>query len=120
MRYRKRCDFNIANFKFLAGMHVLHVINRLFDPLIFEHLLDYAMRRLGKKCQALPFALQLAKAVRVIGMFVGNQDAVEVIGLLPAQRFKAPQHFFFAQACIDKESGVFGLKQRGVARTTRS
>ena len=120
MRYRKRCDFNIANFKFLAGMDVLHVIDCFLDALIFEHLLDHAMCWLGKKCQALPFALQLAKAVRVIGMFVGNQDAVEVIGLLPAQRFKAPQHFFFAQPGIDEESGVFGLKQRGVARTARS
>jgi hypothetical protein len=64
--------------------------------------------------------LQLAKAVRVIGMFVGNQDAIEVIGFLPAQRFKAPQHFFLTKPGIDEESGVFGLKQRGVARTARS
>ena len=56
----------------------------------------------------------------MIGMFVGNQDAVEVIGFLPAQRLKAPQHFFLPKPGIDEESGVFGLKQRGVARTARS
>ena len=56
----------------------------------------------------------------MIGVFVGNQDAVEVVGFLPAQRFKAPQHFLFAESCVNEESGVIGLKQRGVARTARS
>ena len=120
MRNRKWRHFNIADFKFLARMHVLHVINLFLDALICEHLLDHAMRRLGEKRQALPFALQLAKAVRVIGVFVGNYDAIEVVGFRAAQRFQAAQRFFLAKPGIDKESGVFGLKQRGVARTTRS
>ena len=54
------------------------------------------MGRLGEIREAFPLALHLAEAVRMIGVFVRNQDAVEVIGLLPAQRFKSPQHFFFA------------------------
>jgi len=56
----------------------------------------------------------------MIGVLVGDQDAVEVIGFLPAQRLKPPQHFFFAESCVNEESGVIGLKQRGVARTARS
>ena len=56
----------------------------------------------------------------MIGVLVGDQDTVKVVGFLPAQCLKAPQHFFFAESCINEESGVFGLKQRGVARTARS
>ena len=56
----------------------------------------------------------------MIGVLVGDQDTVEVVGFLAAQRLKPPEHFFFAESCINEESGVFGLKQRGVARTARS
>ena len=56
----------------------------------------------------------------MVGMLVRNQNAVEVIGCGTAQRFKPPQHLFFAESGIDEESGVLGLEQRGVARTARS
>ena len=75
------------------------------------------MRRLGEVCEAFPFAHHLAEAVGMIGMFVGNQNSVDLLGFLPAKSFKAPQHFFFAEPGVNEESGVLGLKQRGVART---
>jgi len=72
MRNRERRHFDVTDFKFLAGMNVLHMIDRFLDALIFEHALNFAVRRLGKKRETFPNALQLAEAARMIGVFVGD------------------------------------------------
>jgi hypothetical protein len=50
---------------------------------------------------------------------VRNQDAVDVLGTRSAQRFEAPQHFFFAESGVDKESRTPRFEQCAIARTTR-
>ena len=54
----------------------------------------------------------------MVGVFVGNQDAVNVLdgsfdGCEPGKRFA------FAQSGVHEESGPPGLKQRDVARAAR-
>jgi hypothetical protein len=52
----------------------------------------------------------------VIGVFVGDDDAVEAIDVA-ADRSQAPQRFFFAEACVDQQPGLVRLEQSAVART---
>jgi hypothetical protein len=42
----------------------------------------------------------------VVAVFVGDQDAVNFFGAGAAERFKAPQHFLFADAGVNQESGA--------------
>src|SRR5271155_1019726 len=54
----------------------------------------------------------------MIGMLVGDEDAVEVADAA-AQRFQPAQQFFLAQPRVDQQRGVIRLQQRAVAGTTR-
>ena len=56
------------------------------------------MRWLGEIRQAFPLALHLAKAVRMIGVLVGNQDAVDVLGFLRGPALQSAAAFLFCQA----------------------
>ena len=78
------------------------------------------MRRFGQVGGTVPFALHLPEAAGMIGMLVGNQDAVDVLGACAAEGFEAPQHFLAAEANVNEESRLPAFEQRGVARTTRS
>ena len=40
----------------------------------------------------------------MIGMLVGDENAVDTFGTFAAQRFKTPQRFFAADAGINQES----------------
>ena len=53
-------------------------------------------------------------------MLVGDQHAVDALGTFAAERFEAPQNFLAAESGVNKESGVLGFEQRGVAGTARS
>jgi len=55
----------------------------------------------------------------MIGVFVGDEDAVHPLGARAAEDFEPPQHFFFAEAGVNQESGALGFEQRGIARTSR-
>ena len=55
----------------------------------------------------------------MIGVFVGDDDAVEVIDVM-ADRGKAPQRFFFAESRVDQQPGLIRLEQSAVARTART
>ena len=52
-------------------------------------------------------------------MFVGDEDAVNMLGARAAKRFKAAKHFLAAEAGVNQESRAPGFKQRGVARAAR-
>ena len=54
----------------------------------------------------------------MIGMFVGNYDAVEPVDFAP-YRGQAPQRFFFAEPRVHQKPGRIRLEQRAVARATR-
>jgi len=56
----------------------------------------------------------------MIGVLVGDQDAVDAIRLRPAQRFQAAQQFLLAKSCVYEEGGVLSFEQRAVARAAGS
>jgi hypothetical protein len=55
----------------------------------------------------------------MVAVFVGHQDAVNLLGARATKSFKAPQHFFLADAGVNQESGAPRFEQRGVARAAR-
>ena len=77
------------------------------------------MRRLGQVGGAFPVAGHLRESGAVVAVFVGDEDTVNFFGARAAERFKAPQHFFFAEPGVDEESGAPRFEQRGVARAAR-
>src|ERR1700722_732609 len=73
----------------------------------------------GRVGGTFPLARHLRHGAGMIAVFVGDQYGVHMLGTLTAQRFKAPQHFFAAQARINEESRMACLEQRAVARASR-
>ena len=119
VRDGERIDFDIADLEALAGMNMLdalHLLHRAFGI----HLQDFAMSRLGEIRRAIEQARQLRDAAGMIGVLVGDQDAVDAIGLRPAERLQAAQQFLLAKSCVDEEGGVLSFEQRAVARAAGS
>jgi hypothetical protein len=58
----------------------------------------------------------LRQAIAVVGMFVGDQDTVNVIDILFNGCYPG-QSFAFAETTIHQEAGSPGFEQRDVART---
>jgi hypothetical protein len=50
-------------------------------------------------------------------MFVGNQDAVDVVKLL-LDGYQARESFFFPQSGIDKEASLLSFEQSAIARAS--
>ena len=78
------------------------------------------MGGLGQIRRAIEQARQLRDAAGMVGVLVGDQDGVDALGLLPAQRFQAAQQFLLAKSGVNEEGGVLGFEQRAVARAARS
>ena len=77
------------------------------------------MRRFGEVDGRAPLAEHLRQRADVIGVFVGNDDAVEPVDLA-ADRGKTPQRFFLAEAGVHQQPGLLRFEQRAVARASRS
>ncbi len=97
MRNGERGDFDIADYELDSGADVLTTRSILVFGPSLVHLADFAVRRLGQVGRAFPIARQLRETVRVIAVFVGDQDAVNVFGARAAESFEAPQHFFLCR-----------------------
>ena len=63
----------------------------------------------------LPKAQHLRETVAVVGMLVGDEDAVDPVDALLDGR-KPRKRFTFAEAAVHEESGPLGLEQGDVAR----
>src|SRR5579863_7180478 len=119
MRDGKRGDFDVADYEFNPRANVLHALDFGFWAVAI-HFADFAVRGFGEVGGAFPVAGHLREGAAVVAVLVGNQDAVNLFGARAAKRFKAPQHFFFADAGVNQESGASRFEQRGVARAARS
>ena len=123
MRDRKGIDVDVADLETLARADVLDAVDGRFPSRIFGilgvHFHDFAVRRLGQIRGAVPVARELRDGVGMVGMLVGDQDAVDAVGLLAAQRFESAQEFLAAEAGVNEEGGALGFEQRRVARAAR-
>ena len=124
VRDRKRIDFDVADLETLARANVLDAVDGGFLSGIFGilrvHFHDFAMRRLGQVRGAVPVARELRDGVGMVGMLVGDQDAVHALRLLAAERFESAQKFLAAESGVNEEGGALGFEQRRVARAAGS
>jgi hypothetical protein len=119
----ERIDFDIADLESNASPNIFNPVNlSLFAGLLWifgVHRDDLSMRWLGQIRGTIPLARHLREAARVIRMFMADEDPVNFFGARTAESFKAPQHFFSAQAGVNEKSRAPRLKQGAIARTAR-
>jgi len=119
MRDGEGIDFDVANLKALARVNVLDALHLLHRPFGI-HFQDFRMGGLRKIGGAIEQARQLRDPAGMVGVLVGDQDRVDTLGLLPAQRFQAAQQFLLAKSRVNEEGGVLRFEQRAVARAAGS
>ena len=107
-------NFDIADGEDVAGADVFDA-RKFFGGGLGENFFDFAMRRLGEIGRGAPFMADLRQAVGVIGVLVGDEDAVETAGLY-AEGFEAAAEFFAIDAGVNEEAGALGLEQGAIAR----
>ena len=93
--------------------------SRRFCEAFRQNAHHFGVRRFGEVDGGAPLAEHLRQRADVIGVFVGDDDAVEPVDLAP-DRGEAPQRFFFAEARVHQQAGLLRFEQRAVARTARS
>jgi len=107
-------DFDIADFEFQAGADVFDAAGS-FRRRIGEHFFDFAVRRLGEVGGTIPIASELGQAVAVVGVLVGDEDGVHVLGTGAAESFEAADDFLAAETGVYEESGAAGLEKSRIA-----
>jgi hypothetical protein len=71
--------------------------------------------RRGDVKRGFPEAEDLRKPVTVVGVFVSDQDGVEMVKF-PADSRETGQGFTFSKAGVHEDAGAIGFEQRSVAR----
>jgi hypothetical protein len=117
VRNRKGANFNVANGEYVSGANVFDASQFLVGA-FRKRALDFAKCKFGEKRGGTPFVADHGKAAGMIGMLVGNQDAVNAIGFV-AGRFEAPKQFLAIDSSVNEETSTIRLEQRGVARASR-
>jgi len=118
MRNRERVYVYIADGEMSAGMNRFNAAQALFQT-IGQHAFQGIEGLFGDVERSLVQAQHLRKAVAVIGMFVGDQNSVELIDRNVAGS-EARQRFAFAKSAINEEAGTRSFQQRDVAGTSGS
>src|SRR2546429_8463 len=114
---RKRVHVNVADGEMLARLDGFNAPQPL--PQCFrQDALHRIHGRLRNVERRFPNAKHLRQAVAVVGVFVSDQDAVNVLDG-SFNSCKAGKRFAFAQSGVHEESGSPGLEQRDVARAAR-
>ncbi len=108
VRYRKRVNINVANAEMLPRVNGFHAVEPLAKS-FWKNALHHAHSRLGNVERRLPQTKHLRQAVAMIGVFVSDEDAVEMFdrffdGGEPRERFA------FAKPGVHQESGALRLE----------
>ena len=118
MRNRERVYVYIADSEMSAGMNRFNAAQALFQT-IGQHTLQRVESLFGDVERSFVQAQHLRKAVAVIGMFVGDENSVDLI----ESNFAGGQpgkSFAFAKSAINEEAGARSFEQRDVAGTSGS
>jgi hypothetical protein len=111
-------DVDVADGEVLAGVNGLDTVES-FAESIGKNLLERAHGGLGHIERRFPEGEGLREAVAVIGMLVGDENAVQMVdGSLDGG--EAGEGFAFAEAGVNEDAGAFGFKQSDVARAAGS
>jgi hypothetical protein len=110
-------DIDITDGEALAGRDGFDATKALAES-IGEAALERVHRGLGDVEWSFPEAKHLWEAAAVVGMFVGDEDAVEMVdGSFDGG--EAGESFPFAKAGVNEDAGTLGLEQGDVARAAR-
>ena len=110
-------DFDIADAKSVAGFNELDALEAARMP-FRKKTQSFGMGFRIEVDGGAPGAQQGRQAADVIGMFVGDDDAVEAIEGM-SQRGQAAQRFALSQARIHQQARLGSLEQGAIARTAR-
>jgi len=113
VRNREGMDVDIADREFLARLNFLNGIQS-FAKSVRQSFVHGVERGLGDVERSFPEAEHLREAAAVVGMFVSDENAVEVVDG-PFDGGEAGEGFAFAEAGVHEEPGAPGLEQRDVA-----
>ena len=118
VRNREGVHIDVANGKMLAGLNGFDAAKAL--PKGFgKNALQRCHGGFGYVEWRFPEAEHLRQSIAVVGVFVSDEDCVEMVEI-SFHRGEARQRFAFTQASVYKDAGAFGFEQRQVARTTGS
>ncbi len=109
----ERRNFDIADGETFAGANMLDAVD-FFRGGFGKNTADFNASAFGEVSGGVEMREKLRKAAGVIGVFMGNENAVETLGRL-AEGGKAAESFFASQAGVNEERSAFGFQQRGVA-----
>ncbi len=113
VRDGERRNFDIADGEAFTGANVLDAVD-FFRGGFRKNAADFNASAFGEVSGGMEMSEKLRKAAGVIGVFMGNENAVETLGRL-AEGGKAAESFFASQAGVNEERSAFGFQQRGVA-----
>ncbi len=117
VRNGESVHINIADGEMLARLDTFDALEPLAKR-FREDALHGVKRRFGDVERHFPQAEHLRQAVAVVGVFVGDEDAVDVVdGSFDCR--EARQRFALAESGVDEEAGAPGLEQCDVARAAR-
>jgi len=107
-------DVDVTDSEMLASVDGFHAA-KTFGESVGKDLPERAHGGLGDKEWSFPESESLRQAVAVIGVFVGDEDAVEMVkGSFDSG--KAGESFAFAESGVNEDAGTFGFEQSDVAR----
>ncbi len=117
VRNRESVHLNIPNGKMLPRLNRFHAVEPLAKR-FRQDPLHRSQRGLGNVKRRFPHPKHLRQAVAVVGVFVGDQDSVDVLDGSFDSR-EARQRFALAKTGIHQKAGPLGLEQCDVARAAR-
>ncbi|HEY1471137.1 MAG TPA: hypothetical protein VGF61_19000 [Candidatus Acidoferrum sp.] len=107
-------DVDVADTKTLAGLYGFNAAEALAES-FRENALKNAHGGLGDVKRTLPETEYLREAVAMIGVFVSDEDGVEMIEVA-FDGGETGKSFAFTEASVNKDAGAFGFEQRKIAR----
>ena len=114
MRDGKSMDVDVANRKMLAGMNRFDATEALGKS-FGEDALHGPQSGLGDVERGFPKAEHLREAVAVVGVFVGDENTVEMFDCF-FDGGEAGESFALTEAGVHEEAGALSLEQRDIAR----
>jgi hypothetical protein len=101
-------DVDVADGEALAGVNGFKTVESLAER-VRKNALHRVQGGLGNVERGFPESEHLGETVAVVGVLVGDEDAVEVVdGLLDGG--EAGQSFTFAESRVNEEAGARGLE----------
>jgi len=115
VRNREGVHIDVADGKALARLNGLHTAQALAKRL-GQNAPKLGHRGFGYIERGFPDTENLRKAIAMVGVFVGDQDGIEVADVR-SNGGKARQGFAFSKPGVNEDAGAFGFEQCEIART---